>query len=83
MNKGFDLFRLKIDTKEINRLTKNFGSVEEASYSFDGEFILLSSSRSPYSSRSSLFLFSKEGKLIKELTEGELGKFSPRWRQVF
>ena len=63
------------------RLTKNFGSNEEPSFSFDNEFIVFSSRRvlSSRSVRDSIYLMTRDGEIIKEVIKGFGASSTPRW----
>ena len=63
------------------RLTKNFGSNEDPVYSNDGEFIAFANLmvESMYKKKQSIYLMTREGKVIKNLTENFGNCQGPRW----
>lgn len=81
VDERFDIYKINSDGRNLVRLTKNFGSNEEASFSPDGEFILFTSQRVISSKKAvqDLYIMNKQGEVIKKLTS-DFGKcFTPRW----
>lgn len=81
VDNGFDIYRISADGKNLARLTKDFGSNEDPSYSNDGEFILFSSKRVLSSTQAvqRLYIMNRNGEIIRSLAP-ELGNCtSPRW----
>jgi TolB protein len=81
LDNRFDIFRLNVLTSEVFRLTKNFGSNEDANYSTDGEFVVFSSLRvkSAKSAVKNLYIMNRDGQLISPITQ-DLGKCqTPDW----
>lgn len=81
LDKGFDIFRIKSSGNELVRLTKDFGSNEEPSFSFDNEFITFSSRRvlSSRSVRDSIYLMTRDGDIVDEVIKGFGECSTPRW----
>lgn len=77
----FDIYKINADGKGLVRLTKNFGSNEEASFSSDGEFIIFTSQRVLSQSKAvqDVYIMNKEGEIIKKLTENYGKCLTPRW----
>src|SRR5690606_3855694 len=77
----FDLY--KIDSNGVNlvRLTKNFGSNEEANFSPDGEFIVFTSLKVESSTRAkqNVYIMNREGEIVAQVTDNFGKSFSPRW----
>lgn len=81
LDNGFDIFRIKSTGDELVRLTKDFGSNEEPSFSLDDEFIIFSSRRVISSKRAkdSIYLMTKDGEIIKEVIKNFGSATTPRW----
>lgn len=77
----FDIYRIGHDGRNLVRLTKNFGSNEEAWYSPDGEFIVFSSQRvlSRKKAVQDLYIMNRDGEIIKKITENYGKVYTPRW----
>ncbi|MDA8793718.1 hypothetical protein N9N67_10760 [Bacteriovoracaceae bacterium] len=79
---GFDIFRLDAKTgKNLVRLTKNFGSNEEANFALDSEFIVFTSQRylGPGRVTQDIYLINTEGEIIRRISD-RLGVItSPRF----
>lgn len=77
----FDIYKLNSDGSNLVRLTKNFGSNEEASFSPDAEFIIFSSQRviSRKKAEQDLYIMNKDGEIIRKLTNNYGKIFTPRW----
>ena len=76
-----DLFKISFDGKNLYRLTKDFGSNEDPTFSPDGELIAFTSQSiiSEKEDRKEIFLMDRDGEILKKITEG-MGKCqSPRW----
>jgi TolB protein len=81
LDNGFDVFLLESQGKNVSRLTKNFGSNEEANFSMDGELILFTSMKNISKGQTiqDMYIMTKEGEVVKRLSNN-LGKiFSPRF----
>jgi TolB protein len=77
----FDLYKIGSDGNNLVRLTKDFGSNEEAWFSPDGQFIVFTSQRviSAKKAVQNIYIMNREGEIIKQLTE-KFGKvYTPRW----
>lgn len=81
LDNRFDVFRIKSTGNQLVRLTKDFGSNEEPSFSFDNEFIVFSSRRvlSSRSVKDSIYLMTRDGDIIKEVVKGFGECTTPRW----
>lgn len=81
VDNGFDLYRIGSDGNNLVRLTKNFGSNEEPSYSPDGEFIIFSSKRVINRKKAvqDIYIMNREGEILGQLTSDFGRCFSPQW----
>ena len=81
LDNRFDLFRLSYNGKELYRLTKDFGSNEDPSFSRDGELIAFSSLRviSRRKADQNIYIMSKEGKIWGKITSNFGNCITPRW----
>ncbi len=77
----FDLYRINKSGAELVRLTKNFGSNEEPSYSIDGQFIAFGSLRVLSNKRANqnIYIMDREGEIVKQITSNFGKCTSPRW----
>jgi TolB protein len=77
----FDIYRINSNGQGLVRLTKDFGSNEDPTFSNDGEFILFSSQRILSRSRAvqNLYIMDSDGEIITAVTEGFGNCISPRW----
>lgn len=81
---GFDLYRISSDGNNLVRLTKDFGSNEEAVYSPDGEFIVFTSKRvlSRNKAVQDIYIMNRDGEILGQLTQ-EFGRnYSPQWTNI-
>ncbi len=71
IDSGFDLYRIAADGNNLVRLTKDFGSNEEASYSLDGEFIVFTSKRvlSRTKAVQDIYIMNRDGEILGQLTQ--------------
>ncbi len=78
---SFDIFRMDLEGKELVRLTKNFGSNEDPSFSSDGQFIVFSSQRvlSRKKATYNVYIMDRNGNRIRPLTKNMGDCISPRW----
>lgn len=77
----FDLYKIGSDGNNLVRLTKDFGSNEEAWFSPDGQFIVFTSQRvlSAKKAVQNVYIMNREGEIIKQVTD-KFGKiYTPRW----
>jgi TolB protein len=80
VDNSFDIFRIKTDGSQIYRLTKNFGSNEEATYSPDGQFITFSSQKiNKKRTDQNIYIMDRDGELIGQVTAGIGFCTTPRW----
>lgn len=77
----FDLYKIGSDGNNLVRLTKDFGSNEEAWFSPDGQFIVFTSQRviSAKKAVQNIYIMNREGEIIKQLTEKYGKVYTPRW----
>jgi TolB protein len=77
----FDLFRISSDGQGLSRLTKDFGSNEDPSYSNDGEFIAFTSQRviSRVKADQNIYIMDRDGGILGAITQGFGNCTSPRW----
>lgn len=78
---GFDLYRIGADGNNLVRLTKDFGSNEEASYSLDGEFIVFTSKRILSRSKAvqDIYIMNRDGEILGQLTQDFGSCYSAKW----
>lgn len=78
---GFDLYRISADGNNLVRLTKDFGSNEEANYSPDGEFIVFTSKKilSRTNAVQDIYIMNRDGEILGQLTQNFGRCFSTQW----
>ncbi len=82
LDNRFDIFRINADGSGLYRLTKDFGSNEDPTYSPDGQFIAFSSKRvlSRYMAVQKIYIMTSEGEILEpELTPSLGNCTTPRW----
>ncbi|MBF0359589.1 MAG: PD40 domain-containing protein [Oligoflexia bacterium] len=81
VDNNFDIFRIDTEGKVLHRLTKNFGSCEEPSFSSDNQFIVFSSKRSITRKTivQDLYIMDRDGEIIGAITHNIGNCTSPRW----
>jgi TolB protein len=81
LDNSFDLFRISADGNGLSRLTKDFGSNEDPTYSNDGEFIAFTSQRVISRSRAdqNIYIMDRDGGILGAITAGFGNCISPRW----
>lgn len=81
LDNSFDLFRISADGQGLSRLTKDFGSNEDPSYSNDGEFIAFTSQRvlSRVKIDQNIYIMDRDGGILGAVTAGFGNCISPRW----
>jgi len=81
---GFDLYRIASDGNNLVRLTKDFGSNEEAVYSPDGEFIVFTSKRilSRTKAVQEIYIMNRDGEILGQLTQDFGRCYSPQWTNI-
>lgn len=80
IDRGFDLFRLSVSGQSLVRLTKNFGSNEDPTYSLDGQFITFTS-RQPSGKGTldqKIYIMNRDGEILGALTQNFKICSSPR-----
>ena len=77
----FDIFRIDSDGNNLARLTKDFGSNEDPTYSNDGQFIAFSSQRVLSRTRAvqNIYIMDNDGEIIGSITENFGNCTTPRW----
>lgn len=81
LDNSFDLFRINSNGQGLSRLTKNFGSNEDPTYSNDGQFIAFTSQRVISRSKAdqNIYIMDRDGDILGAIT-GSFGNcLSPRW----
>ena len=81
MDGKFDIFRIDQDGRNLYRLTKDFGSNEDPTYSNDGQFIAFSSQRVLSQSKAvqNIYIMTREGEILGQVTENFGNCSTPRW----
>jgi len=81
LDNRFDIFRIDADGNNLSRLTKDFGSNEDPSYSNDGQFIAFSSQRvlSRTKAVHNIYIMDRDGEILGSLTKGFGNCITPRW----
>lgn len=81
LDNAFDIFRINSDGTGLSRLTKEFGSNEDPSYSNDGEFIAFSSQRviSRVKADQNIYIMDRDGDILGAVTAGFGNCTTPRW----
>lgn len=81
LDNSFDLFRIGSDGSGLSRLTKDFGSNEDPTYSNDGEFISFTSQRviSRVKADQNIYIMDRDGAILGAITQGFGNCISPRW----
>lgn len=81
LDNRFDLFRIDSNGLNLSRLTKNFGSNEDPTYSKDGQFIAFSSKRvlSKYKAVQNVYIMDRDGEILGNVTKNFGNCITPRW----
>lgn len=81
LDNRFDIFRIDADGNNLSRLTKDFGSNEDPSYSNDGQFIAFSSQRvlSRTKAVQNIYIMDRDGEILGSVTKGFGNCITPRW----
>lgn len=81
VDERFDIYRIGADGQNLVRLTKDFGSNEDPSFSPDGQFLIFSSKRylSVYESVQNLYVMDRDGEIIGPITQNFGNCLTPRW----
>lgn len=81
LDNRFDIFRIGANGHNLVRLTKDFGSNEEPTYSNDGQFIAFTSQRvlSRTKAVQNIYTMTREGEIIGQISDGLGNCQSPRW----
>ena len=81
LDNSFDLFRISSEGQGLARLTKDFGSNEDPTFSNDGEFIAFTSQRviSRVKADQNIYIMDRDGGILGAVTAGFGNCISPRW----
>ncbi|MCK5883067.1 MAG: PD40 domain-containing protein [Bacteriovoracaceae bacterium] len=81
LDNRFDIFRIDSKGLNLSRLTKNFGSNEDPTYSKDGQFIAFSSKRvlSKYKAVQNIYIMDRDGDILGNITKKFGNCITPRW----
>lgn len=81
MDGKFDIFRIDSNGANLYRLTKDFGSNEDPTYSNDGQFIAFSSQRvlSQTKAVQNIYIMTREGEILGKVTDNFGNCSTPRW----
>lgn len=81
LDNRFDIFRVDDNGDNLYRLTKDFGSNEDPTYSNDGQFIAFSSQRvlSRTKAVQNIYIMTADGEILGRLTENFGNCSTPRW----
>jgi len=81
LDERFDILRIDANRKNLVRLTKDFGSNEDPTWSSDSQFIAFSSQRIITTSKAvhNIYIMTQEGNIIGPATNGFGMCISPRW----
>lgn len=81
LDNRFDIFRVDENGDNLHRLTKDFGSNEDPTYSNDGQFIAFSSQRvlSRKKAVQNIYIMTSEGEILGKVTENFGNCTTPRW----
>ncbi len=81
LDNRFDIFRVDDNGDNLHRLTKDFGSNEDPTYSNDGQFIAFSSQRVLSRSKAvqNIYIMTSEGEILGQVTKDFGNCSTPRW----
>jgi TolB protein len=81
LDNRFDIFRVDENGANLHRLTKDFGSNEDPTYSNDGQFIAFSSQRVLSRTRAvqNIYIMTRDGDILGSLTKNMGNCSTPRW----
>jgi TolB protein len=81
LDERFDIFRINSDGSGLSRLTKDFGSNEDPTYSNDGQFIAFSSQRvlSRTKAIQNIYIMDRDGEIIGQISKNFGNCITPRW----
>ncbi len=81
LDNRFDIFRVDENGDNLYRLTKDFGSNEDPTYSNDGQFIAFSSQRvlSRTKAVQNIYIMTADGEILGQVTENFGNCSTPRW----
>lgn len=81
VDNSFDLYHISATGEGLQRLTKDFGSNEDPTYSNDGEFISFSSQRviSRVKAEQNIYIMDRDGAILGAITTNFGNCLTPRW----
>ncbi len=81
LDNRFDIFRIDENGANLHRLTKDFGSNEDPTYSNDGQFIAFSSQRVISRSKAvqNIYIMTRDGDILGQITKSMGNCSTPRW----
>ncbi|MCO4792166.1 MAG: PD40 domain-containing protein [Bacteriovoracaceae bacterium] len=81
LDNRFDIFRINSDGSGLSRLTKDFGSNEDPTYSNDGQFIAFSSQRvlSRTKATHNIYILDRDGEIVGQISKDFGNCITPRW----
>jgi len=81
LDNRFDIFKIDDNGDNLHRLTKDFGSNEDPTYSNDGQFIAFSSQRvlSRTKAVQNIYIMTHEGEILGQITKNFGNCSTPRW----
>ncbi len=81
LDNRFDIFRIGANGRGLVRLTKNFGSNEDPTYSNDGQFLAFSSQKviSREKAEQKIYIMDREGEIWGTITPNFGNCITPRW----
>jgi TolB protein len=84
VDNAFDLYHISSNGEGLQRLTKDFGSNEDPTYSNDGDFISFSSQRilSRVKAEQNIYIMDRDGGILGAVTAKFGNCLSPRWYNV-
>ncbi len=84
LDNRFDIFKINYDGTGLSRLTKDFGSNEDPTFSNDGNFIAFSSQRviSKYKAVQDIYIMDVDGDILGKITNNFGNCITPRWSKL-
>ena len=84
LDNRFDIFKINYDGTGLSRLTKDFGSNEDPTFSNDGNFIAFSSQRviSKYKAVQNIYIMDVDGEILGKITNNFGNCITPRWSKL-
>lgn len=84
LDNRFDLFRINAKGTGLSRLTKDFGSNEDPTFSNDGEFIAFTSQRVMSATKAvkKIYIMDRYGEILGSITDDYGNCMTPRWSKL-